>query len=143
VGRPQVVTAPELVAGVPVGYAGRKRRERLDAFAHGDAGRVRYLLFGAHWDAKGGTSDRVGVFSSEGRARAAFIELRLKRSDRVGWAALAKLDEHGELTPLAWFGVAGIDRPAGDTTPDLHVPWRARVGSGRWRFRRGGRPPGE
>jgi hypothetical protein len=76
---------------------------------HGDMTRTLLLFSGAHDQPRGGAGDLVGWFDGEDEALAAFRELRLRRSDKEGWAELVALDDGPRPSLRAWFG-----RPAGE-----------------------------
>ena len=165
-GKPQVITAPDLVAGVSIEYAKRsgalrlsgpviaggatleipfpKLLEQLDMEPAAQAGSVRYLLFGAlHRETKRGAADVIGVFASEEAARRGFLELRQQRPDRDGWGELAKLDARGKLTRIAWFGITGGGRLRALAAPAAAPETATAVPRVRWSrrpWRRRGRP---
>lgn len=108
------LSGPEVAAAdsLEIPLSGLIRRLGLETPA---SPRVRYLLFGGlHTQERtGGTSNIVGVFNCESRARQAFVELRHQRTDCEGWAELAAVNGNGRVTVISWFGIEPRTKSAG------------------------------
>ncbi len=67
-----------------------------------------YLLFaGGSNVPRGGLADLTGTFSSEDRARRAFLDIRLNARNPQSWAQLAVVEPDG-IKPLCWFGIGAM-----------------------------------
>ncbi len=71
-----------------------------------------YLIFaGLHGETRCGTGDLVAVAATPDEAREAFRAVRLRLTDRDGWAELTVISEGGKARRLSWFGIDRWPRP--------------------------------
>ena len=98
-----------------------------------------YLIFaGLHGEARCGTGDLVAVAASPDEARQAFRAVRLRLTDRDGWAELTVVSEGGKARRLSWFGVERWPRP--NPLAAMPVGPAEQVSIRGWRRRRVARP---
>lgn len=98
-----------------------------------------YLIFaGLHGDTRCGTGDLVAVMASPDEARQAFRAVRLRLTDRDGWAELTAVSEGGKARRMSWFGVDRWPRP--NPLAMMPVGPAAEAGIRGWRRRRLARP---